>query len=134
MLTCTNQGSVSADSAGRYRLILGGWFIDSGSFNNRSEESWSDRMNMYIGNLAVTVTEQDLQELFTPYGTVESVNIVTDRFSKQSKGFGFVDMPSNSEADKAIKALNGTPFKGKSIKVNQAEARRGKRSSRRPRY
>jgi len=91
-------------------------------------------MNMYIGNLAVTVTEQDLQELFTPYGTVESVNIVTDRFSKQSKGFGFVDMPSNSEADKAIKALNGTPFKGKSIKVNQAEARRGKRSSRRPRY
>lgn len=91
-------------------------------------------MNMYIGNLAFTVTEDDLQELFSEYGQIESVNIVTDRFTRQSKGFGFIDMPNNSEADKAIKALNGTEFKGRNIKVNQAEARRGKRSSRRPRY
>ncbi|NIV91846.1 RNA-binding protein [candidate division KSB1 bacterium] len=87
-------------------------------------------MNMYIGNLAYTVTEDDLKALFSEYGEVESVNIITDRYSRQSKGFGFVDMPNNSEADKAIKALNGTEFKGRNIKVNQAERRR-KRSRRR---
>ncbi len=91
-------------------------------------------MNMYIGNLAFTVTEDDLQELFSEYGQIESINIVTDRFTRQSKGFGFIDMPNNSEADKAIKALNGTELKGRNIKVNQAEARRSKRSSKRPRY
>jgi len=55
---------------------------------------------MYIGNLAYNVTEEDLTEAFSEFGTIESVSIIKDRFSGQSKGFGFVDMPDNSEADK----------------------------------
>jgi len=91
-------------------------------------------MNMYIGNLNYSVTEDDLKALFSEYGEVASVNIVTDRYSRQSKGFGFVEMPSNSEADKAIKALNGTELQGRNIKVSQAEPRRNKRNRRRRRF
>lgn len=90
-------------------------------------------MNMYVGNLAYSVTEEDLKAAFSAFGEVASVNIIKDKFSGQSKGFGFVEMPSNSEADKAIKALNGTDLKGRDIKVNQAEPRR-ERPTRRPRY
>ena len=90
-------------------------------------------MKMYIGNLSYLVRENDLMELFTKYGNVESVKIITDRYSGQSRGFGFVDMPDNSEADKAIKALNGSEFQGKKIKVNQSEQKR-KRSSQKRRY
>ncbi|MDZ7722354.1 MAG: RNA-binding protein [candidate division KSB1 bacterium] len=89
-------------------------------------------MNMYIGNLSHKVTEGDLEQLFSDYGTVETVKIVKDRFSGQSKGFGFVDMPDNSEADKAMKALNGMQVKESRIKISQAENKR-KRSSRRRR-
>lgn len=91
-------------------------------------------MNMYVGNLAYNVTVEDLTEAFSEFGTVESVNIIKDRFSGQSKGFGFVDMPDNSEADKAIKALNGTDFKGRDIKVNQANQKTKGKKNRRPRY
>jgi RNA recognition motif-containing protein len=90
-------------------------------------------MNMYVGNLAYSVTEDDLKSAFSEFGEVESVNIIKDKYSGQSKGFGFVEMPDNSEADKAIKALNGTDLKGRDIKVNQAKPR-GDRPSRRPRY
>jgi len=90
-------------------------------------------MNMYVGNLAFSVTEDDLNTAFSEFGEVESVNIITEKYSGQSKGFGFVEMPDNSEADKAIKALNGSELKGREIKVNQAKPR-GERSSRRPRY
>ena len=91
-------------------------------------------MNLYVGNLAYHVTEEDLQTMFSEFGEVVSVNIIKDKYSGQSKGFGFVDMPNNSEADKAIKALNGTEFMGRRIKVNQAKPRSSGRSSRRPRY
>jgi len=93
-------------------------------------------MNMYVGNLAFTVTEQDLSEAFSAFGKVETVNIVKDRFTGQSKGFGFVDMPDNSEADKAIKALNNSRLKDRDIKVNQARPKsdRGKGGRRPPRY
>ena len=90
-------------------------------------------MNMYIGNLAHEVTEDDLRNAFSEFGEVASVKIIIDKFSGRSKGFGFVEMPSNSEADQAIKALNGKAFNGRSIKVNQAEAKR-KRPQRRHRY
>ena len=90
-------------------------------------------MNMYIGNLAHDVTEDDLRNAFSEFGEVSSVKIIIDKFSGRSKGFGFVEMPSNSEADQAIKALNGKVFNGRSIKVNQAEAKR-KRPQRRHRY
>lgn len=91
-------------------------------------------MKMYIGNLYITVTEDDLKTMFSEFGQVENVNIVTDRFTRQSKGFGFVEMPSNSEADKAIKALNGTDLKGQDIKVSQAKPARDKPKRRRNRY
>lgn len=90
-------------------------------------------MNMYIGNLAYDVTEDDLRNAFSEFGELSSVKIIIDKFSGRSKGFGFVEMPSNSEADQAIKALNGKVFNGRSIKVNQAEAKR-KRPQRRHRY
>jgi RNA recognition motif-containing protein len=90
-------------------------------------------MNIYVGNLPYGVTAEDLREAFSKYGEVTTVNLITDKFSGQSKGFGFVEMPNNSEADAAIKALNETDFKGRNIKVNQAKPR-AERPQRRPRY
>ena len=80
-------------------------------------------MNIYVGNLAYTVTEDDLNEAFSAYGTVDSATIINDKFSGRSKGFGFVEMSNNSEADVAIKALNESQFKGRPIKVNQSKPR-----------
>lgn len=80
-------------------------------------------MNIYVGNLAYGVTQDELREAFAAYGDVESANLITDKFTGQSKGFGFVEMPNNSEADAAIKALNETPLKGRPIRVNQAKPR-----------
>ena len=80
-------------------------------------------MNIYVGNLAYSVTEDELREAFGAYGEISSVSLISDKFSGQSKGFGFVEMPNNSEADAAIKALNETSLKGRNIKVNQAKPR-----------
>ena len=77
-------------------------------------------MNIYIGNLPYTITEDELKESFNSFGEVSSVNIITDRFSGQSKGFGFVEMPEDTEAEAAIKALDGQEIKGRNLKVNQA--------------
>ena len=90
-------------------------------------------MNLYVGNLAFEVSEDDLRAAFEEYGTIESVNLMMDRQSGRSKGFGFVEMPDNSEADAAIKGLNGLNLKGRNLKVNQAKPRE-KRPQRRPRY
>jgi RNA recognition motif-containing protein len=90
-------------------------------------------MNIYVGNLAYNVTETDLKDLFSGFGEVAAVNIIKERPSGQSKGFGFVDMPNNSEADKAMKALNGTRFKENLIKLSQAKPP-SKRPQRGPRY
>ena len=80
-------------------------------------------MNIYVGNLAYSVTEDDLRTAFSAYGEITSVSLITDKFSGQSKGFGFVEMPNNSEADAAIKGLNETALKGRNMKVNQAKPR-----------
>jgi RNA recognition motif-containing protein len=90
-------------------------------------------MNIYIGNLAYNITEDDLRQAFSEYGEVSSVNLITDKFSGQSKGFGFIEMPDNSQADAAIKGLNGKLLNGRAVKVNQAKPR-GDRPQRRPRY
>jgi RNA recognition motif-containing protein len=90
-------------------------------------------MNIYVGNLAYSVTDAEIREAFEEFGDVAEVNLVTDRTTGQSKGFGFVEMPNNSEADTAIKALNSTQLKGRAIKVNQAKPR-GDRPQRRARY
>jgi RNA recognition motif-containing protein len=80
-------------------------------------------MNIYCGNLAYAVTEDDLRTAFAEFGEVTSANVITDKFSGQSKGFGFVEMADNSEADTAIKALNDTALGGRNIRVNQAKPR-----------
>jgi RNA recognition motif-containing protein len=85
-------------------------------------------MNIYVGNLAFDVTDEELKTMFADFGEVESAKIIKDRFSGRSKGFGFVEMPNNSEADQAIKALNRYFIKGQNIKVNPADPG-GKRSS-----
>lgn len=91
-------------------------------------------MNMYVGNLSFSVTEDDLKAVFSEFGEVVSVNIIKDKYSGKSKGFGFVEMPDNSEADKAIKSLNGSHLQGRDIKVNQATPRGERSSSHRRRF
>ena len=86
-------------------------------------------MNIYVGNLAYGVTEDELRDAFSAYGEISSVNLISDKFSGESKGFGFVEMPNNSEADAAIKALNGQQLNGRALKVNQAEPRRERDSA-----
>ena len=78
---------------------------------------------LYVGNLAYTVSNDDLQELFSQAGQVQSVAVITDKFSGQSKGFGFVEMATSDEAAKAIQQFNDTELKGRNIKVNEAKPR-----------
>jgi RNA recognition motif-containing protein len=90
-------------------------------------------MNIHVSNLAYNVTEDDLREIFSPFGEISVVNIVKERSSGQSKGFGFVEIPNNSEADKAMKALNGSKLKDQAIKLSQAKPPE-KKPQRRSRY
>ncbi len=90
-------------------------------------------MNIYVGNLPYNITEDELREVFAEFGEVSQASVITDKFSGQSKGFGFVEMANNSEADEAIKALNESSLKGRNIKVNQAKPRED-RPQRRSRY
>jgi RNA recognition motif-containing protein len=90
-------------------------------------------MNIYVGNLPHSVTDEELRELFREYGEVSQANIITDRYSGQSRGFGFVEMPQQADAEEAIKAMNGSELKGRNLKVNQARPR-NERPQRRPRY
>ena len=78
---------------------------------------------LYVGNLAYSVGEDDLQQAFSACGEVDSVNLITDRDTGRSKGFGFVEMSSNSEAQKAIQELNGASLDNREIKVNEAKPR-----------
>jgi len=91
-------------------------------------------MNIYVGQLPSSVTEKELREMFLQYGEVSSLKLIMDRYSGQSKGFGFIEMPNNAEADQAIKGLNKSMVKGREIKVNQSEDRRKKKTYRGKRY
>ena len=75
---------------------------------------------IYVGNLSFQTTETDVTEAFSGFGPVESVSIITDRDTGRSKGFGFVEMADQADADKAINALNGTELGGRSLTVNEA--------------
>ncbi|HEX5420761.1 MAG TPA: RNA-binding protein [Gammaproteobacteria bacterium] len=86
-------------------------------------------MNIYVGNLSYTVTEEQLRAAFVKFGNVTRVNLIIDRETGRSKGFGFVEMPEDSSADAAIKALNGTELDGRSMKISEARPR-----ERRPRF
>ena len=80
-------------------------------------------MNIYVGNLSFDVTEEDLRQAFEPYGQVESATVVKDKFSGQSRGFGFVEMPTKAEATAAISGLNGKDLNGRTLNVNEARPR-----------
>ena len=82
-------------------------------------------MNIYVGRLPYEVTEEDLQEAFKAFGEVVSVKVIKDEYNGKSKGFGFVEMPDRYEANKAIKELDNSELKGRSIMVNQANPQRG---------
>jgi cold-inducible RNA-binding protein len=77
--------------------------------------------NIFVGNLDFAATDSSVRSLFERYGTVERVNLVTDRDTGRSRGFGFVEMTDSSQADQAIAALNGTNFEGRSLNVNEAK-------------
>jgi RNA recognition motif-containing protein len=80
-------------------------------------------MNIYVGNLSFDVTQDELQQAFESHGEVASANIISDKFSGQSRGFGFVEMPKDDEARAAIAALNGADLKGRELNVNEAKPR-----------
>lgn len=80
---------------------------------------------LYVGNLAWTVTDQDLQDAFSEAGDVESSQVIMDRATNRSRGFGFVEMATDEAAEIAIKDLNGRDIKGRPIRVNEAQARTG---------
>ncbi|MDZ7582143.1 MAG: RNA-binding protein [Deltaproteobacteria bacterium] len=84
-------------------------------------------MNIYVGNLTYAVTEDDLRQAFEAFGKVDSAAIIKDKYSGQSKGFGFVEMPSGDEARAAIEGLNGKDLKGRTLNVNEARPRAEKR-------
>ena len=80
-------------------------------------------MNIYVGNLSFNATDDDIKSAVEAYGTVETASIIRDKYSAQSRGFGFVEMSNKEEAEKAIQSLNGSDFKGRALKVNEAKPR-----------
>ena len=91
-------------------------------------------MNIFVGNLAFATTEQDLRQLFEPYGTVDTIRIMTDRDTGRSRGFGFVEMPDRHAAQDAIASLHGTSLAGRTLTVNEARPREPRREPRQPRW
>tara|TARA_B100001750_G_scaffold217978_1_gene203733 strand:- start:441 stop:710 length:270 start_codon:yes stop_codon:yes gene_type:complete len=89
-------------------------------------------MNIYVGNLSFQLSENDLNSAFEEYGQVDSTKIITDRETGRSKGFGFIEMPNQEEAEKAIEGLNGKELDGRAVKVNESKPREDR--PRRPRY
>jgi RNA recognition motif-containing protein len=80
-------------------------------------------MNIFVGNIAFTASEEDVRRLFEQYGVVDKVNLITDRYTGRSRGFGFVEMPNNSEGQAAIDALNGAQLLNRPLTVNEARPR-----------
>ena len=87
-------------------------------------------MNIYVGNLAPGVDDSDLESAFSKHGKVSSAQVIKDMFTRESKGFGFVEMPSKTEAQEAIEQLNTQELKGKRIIVNEARPKRDRRGGR----
>jgi RNA recognition motif-containing protein len=91
-------------------------------------------VNIFVGNIAFSTTDQDLRQLFESYGVVEKVNIITDRDTGRSRGFGFVEMPDNAAAQAAIQGLQGTALAGRTLNVNEAKPREPRREFSRSRW
>jgi cold-inducible RNA-binding protein len=90
-------------------------------------------MRIFVGSLALTTTEAELRQVFTPYGRVERVQILQDRETGRSRGFGFVEMPNTAEAQAAIAGLNGRSLGGRLLTVSEARPREGQDRPQRPR-
>ena len=86
-----------------------------------SEEEVTVGNKLYVGGLPYTTTDQQLQELFAQHGTVSSAKVISDRYTGRSRGFGFVEMATSEDAQKAIAALNGTQYEGRALVVNEAK-------------
>ena len=81
-------------------------------------------MNIYVGNLNYNISEDELKEVFEKYGEVTSAKIISDKYSGRSKGFGFIEMSNDNDADEAIENLDGVDVKGRNLKVNKARERK----------
>ena len=91
-------------------------------------------MNIFVGNLAFSATDHDLRQLFEPYGDVDKINIITDRDTGRSRGFGFVEMPDSHAAKAAIQGLQGRELAGRALTVNEAKPREPRREFSRSRW
>jgi RNA recognition motif-containing protein len=91
-------------------------------------------VNIYVSNIAYTATDRDLRQLFEPYGVVDTINIITDRDTGQSRGFGFVDMPDSAAAKAAIQGVQGKELAGRLLTVNEAKPREPRREFSRSRW
>ena len=80
-------------------------------------------MRIFVGNLSFNTSDDDLRDAFAPYGEVASAQVITDRETRRSRGFGFVEMLDNDAAQQAIRSLNGSDFQGRALNVNEARAR-----------
>jgi RNA recognition motif-containing protein len=86
-------------------------------------------MNIYVSNLSFNVQDEDLREFFAEYGEVSSAKVIMDKFTNRSRGFGFVEMPDNAAAQKAIQELDGATVEGRAIKVSEAKPREERSST-----
>jgi RNA recognition motif-containing protein len=91
-------------------------------------------VNIFVGNLAYSATDQDLRQLFEQYGVVDKISVIIDRDTGRSKGFGFVEMPDSNAAKTAIAKLQGTELAGRALTVNEAKPREPRRESRQARW
>jgi len=91
-------------------------------------------VNIFVGNLAFSTTDHDLRQLFEPYGDVDTINIITDRYTGQSRGFGFVEMPDRAAAQAAMQGLQGQALGGRTLNVNEAKPREPRREPSRSRW
>ena len=91
-------------------------------------------MNIFVGNLAFSATEQDVRQLFEPYGVVDTIKIITDRDTGSPRGFGFVDMPDSRAAQSAMQGLQGKELDGRTFTVNEAKPREPRREPRQARW
>jgi RNA recognition motif-containing protein len=91
-------------------------------------------VHIFVGNLAFSATDHDIRQLFEPYGVVDTINISTDRYTSQSRGFGFVEMPDSAAAKAAIQGLQGKALEGRTLNLNEAKPRDPRRQPRQARW
>jgi RNA recognition motif-containing protein len=119
----TNQPSIESKASTHCSRLAVSFIVIGGIMGRK----------LYVGNLPYSVTEHTLQATFSQHGTVETVNLITDRDTGQSKGFGFVEMRTDAEARTAISELNGTELEGRAMKVNEAKPQERRSDSARSR-